>query len=143
MVFHVYWKYDCDRCKNPICVHVNCTKMTELTKIIKYSACAPLNLHMNKKCYKTDAMNNKKRICLACFQNEHMIDVKDVINREIGKKVNLQPQKSMTKEQLYNWFERIDRFLKNKHINWNDFDDHQPYMKNIKLYYKDIEYHII
>ena len=139
---NVRWSDECHTCKAPIGVKLTTDRMRTLTNIVMFSCAHPLDLSLNYHVWKRDICKLNRFICTACHMNITNIP-NHLMDREITGKFNTKLHRSVSKSELYNWFEKVERALKNKDYDWEQLVDHKPNMKNIRLFKKNTEYDIL
>lgn len=72
----------------------------------------PSDIHLNEMYIKI--VNHKgRRICKWCYDNKvHKVDFRDILNREVTGRSLTPRSRSMTCQEVYNWIESFDRYLR-------------------------------
>lgn len=132
---------DCDICKAPLNVSIHTYNQTTLIKLCTFTCVRPLDLSSNKRFYRY-ASTRKTRICLACRKNIDSITPASIMQREIGFRRDLTIYKSVSKEELHDWCQHVDRFLRCPDFDWKQLVNKKYTMTNVRLYCKGREYYL-
>lgn len=73
---------------------------------------APSDIHLNKMCIKIVNLKGR-RICKWCYDNKvHKVGFRNILNREVTGRSLAPRSKSLSCQDVYNWFESFDRYLR-------------------------------
>jgi len=115
--FKVTWEHVCSFCKHPLDILIHLEYDANQNSLFwkryyKYIFMLPSNSNLNKMYLKV--VNLKAcRVCKWCYNNKaHNINRIKIVNREITGRSLVPRSRSMSCQEVYNWFASFDRYLR-------------------------------
>lgn len=115
--FDVYWPHVCSCCKHPLDVIIYLKDDDNNREIFwkryfNFNLLKPCNFLLNKMRIKI--VNLKaRRVCTWCYENKpYKIGVRELILRETTGKSLVPRSQSLSKEEVYDWFESFNRYVR-------------------------------
>ena len=145
-MFNINWEHTCYECKCPL--DIVCTLQEDSIKIFfrdftTWGYLNPFSVADNNSIYKFYG-NILHRICLSCYHNPIRINIH---KREIGQSCKIKTVKySKTCSEIYNYFERFQRFRQRKDlldITEEIDEDRRKYVDGLQLLWRHPRLHAL
>lgn len=107
----IEWKHTCFLCNHPIQFHIHAEDAYEYVAYHHYRHIYnPIPLFMNLMYYKF--INKRvRRVCTSCFIRYKKPSVRELRDREIGKRIQCIESTSLTRDEVVKWIEEMHAFM--------------------------------
>jgi len=115
--FKITWDHTCSFCKHPLDIIIYLEYDANQNKLFwkryyNFTMLLPSDVHLNKMYIKI--VNLKaRRVCKWCYDNKvHNVGFRNILNREVTGRSPAPRSRSLSCQEVYNWFESFDRYLR-------------------------------
>lgn len=125
--FDVFWNHVCSFCKHPLDVTIKITDDDNNCEIFweryyNFSILKPCEFSLNNMYFRFENLK-ARRVCKWCYENKpYKINFRKLMNRETTGKRLAPRSKSLSTEEIYEWFESFNRYVRR-----SDADDYSVF----------------